>query len=130
MEKQRGIWIDYQKAMIVNPGNGNNVTKIYSDFNIERNHNQKSKMNGQSINLEKKLEAKRKQALREYYGNIIDTLDEESELYIFGPAEAKNELRKEIEGTYKKFNNVTVNTSDSMTDNQIVAKVKVFFNND
>ena len=127
MEKQRGIWIDHKRAMIINPNKENNVTNIYSEVNGEKSRITKSKMNGQSINPEKKLEAKRKQALKSYYNNIIDTLEEESSLYIFGPAEAKNELKKEIEVNYKKFNNVTLSTCDNLTDNQLVAKVKVFF---
>lgn len=129
MEKQTGIWIDYKRAMIVDPNDGKKISTIYSDVNnAGSRQDNKTKYGGQSMNPEKKLEAKRKKALKDYFGDIIDQLDDQSELYIFGPAEAKLELKKEIEYTAKHFQKMTVKTSDSMTDNQIVANVKSFFN--
>ena len=125
MEKKRGIWIDRHKAMIVDPENGTRPFKtVFSDLN-----NQDPERPYRDIyrNPEKKLQAKKEKMLRDYYEHVIDSLDEESELFIFGPASAKNELQKQIGTSYKQLKCVGVENEEKFTDNQVVARVKDYF---
>jgi hypothetical protein len=126
MEKRTGIWIDHCKAMIVDPQK-KNITKIEAETKNLVDRTRQTRFGEQYLNPEKKLEAKRKKVLKDYYNNVINQLDNESELYIFGPASAKIELQKELDNTHKKFTRVTVAVSDNLTDNQIIAKVRSFF---
>jgi hypothetical protein len=50
-------------------------------------------------------------------------------IQIFGPGEAKNELLKRMENDNLKELIVKIETADSMTDNQVVAKVREHFSN-
>ena len=61
---------------------------------------------------------------------IIEFVHESDELYIFGPAEAKTKLEQRIndENSTIAAKLKAVETSDSMTSNQIVAQVKKFYN--
>ena len=129
MEKQRGIWIDRHKAVIVDPSvDQKKFTQISSPLNNQSEIGTDStRFSFQNQNPEKKLQAKRKKLLKEYYNHIINQLDNESDLFIFGPAGAKTELKKVIDKSCKQFKNVTLHPSDNLTDNQVVARVKEFF---
>jgi hypothetical protein len=52
------------------------------------------------------------------------------ELYIFGPADTKTKLEKKINAEKSTIASKpkSIETADSMTSNQIVAKVKQFYN--
>lgn len=48
-------------------------------------------------------------------------------IQIFGPGEAKDGLLKRMEKDNLKERIVKIETADSMTDNQVVAKVQEYF---
>ena len=59
---------------------------------------------------------------------VIEHVGDAGKIFIFGPGEAKLELAKEmkkIKGRQER--NVAVEACDRITENQIVAKVKSFF---
>jgi stalled ribosome rescue protein Dom34 len=60
---------------------------------------------------------------------VIDYVKKSDELYVFGPAEAKTQLKKRIleEHIIAPEKLKAVVTSDKMTVNQMVAKVKEFY---
>lgn len=125
MEKKRGIWIDRHKAMIVDPENENApFVELHSELNgsePDRPYRETHR------NPEKKLQAKRDKILRDYYSDVVNTIDDESDVYIFGPAEAKHELNKTIGESHKRFKHINVETGEKMTNNQVVAKVRDYF---
>ena len=59
----------------------------------------------------------------------MDTVSDAKELYVFGPAEAKHGLSRAIKAK-SDFTPALkgVEQSDTMTQNQMIAKVKAFFN--
>ena len=82
----------------------------------------------QSVSKEQKADARRMQQYRNFYKEVIEKAGKAANIYIFGPGEAKLELKKEIEkikGQHVRI--AAVETSDRLTKNQIVAKVKSFF---
>ncbi len=67
------------------------------------------------------------QRLNTYYDEIIACLQEAESLLIFGPGEAKGEFRKRLEKEKPGGRTVKVETVDKMTDRQIAAKVRDYF---
>jgi hypothetical protein len=65
--------------------------------------------------------------LNEYYDEVIASISNASSILIFGPGEAKGELKKRLED--KKIKNLLIDseTVDKMTENQIAAKVREYF---
>ena len=71
---------------------------------------------------------RRKQQEKIYYQDLMESTNEADELYIFGPAEAKENFAKFLnKNTGFKSDIKAVDSADSMTENQKVAKVKAFF---
>ena len=65
-----------------------------------------------------------------YLKAVIANIKDSDYLYIFGPAETKIKLEQKIrdEKSLGKINLKAVETADNMTLNEIVAKVKDFYN--
>lgn len=135
MEKLIGIWLDHEKTVIVAISNGlTTISHLYADSEDENHllHGASASathFGHQEITLERKIERRHKQHLHHYYQNIIQQIKDSKKIFIFGPGEAKIELEKEM----KKLNDlaskiIAVESADKMTDHQIVAKVKNFFN--
>ena len=59
-----------------------------------------------------------------YYDEIISYLRPAEAIMLFGPGEAKSELRKRIERNKLDARITSFETSDKMTERQIAAKVK------
>lgn len=82
----------------------------------------------QDIASDSQRHAKYKKTLIEYYRSLIDVFRDAEALYIFGPGEAKDELRREIEKLKPLRGKIAaVETTDKMTDRQISAAVRSFF---
>ena len=135
MKNKTGIWIDSSKAIIVNlKENDAQIKEIQSnleDAYYDANEGDKGSFMGQQhISNEKKFDSKEAQQLNQFLDDVITDIKDTDELYIFGPAETKTKLRSKIEeaGQKLKFELKSVETSDSMTLNQVVAKVKEFYN--
>ena len=62
-----------------------------------------------------------------YYDAIIAKAAAADALFIFGPGEAKGELKRRLEHRHLSARVVDVETSEAMTDRQISAKVRMYF---
>jgi hypothetical protein len=131
--KQTGIWIDSSKAIIVKLLNGKESTiEIQSEIDNRVHHDgegDKGTFTGiRHSNNEKKFDEKKQHQIKSYLENVIDQIKIDDEFYIFGPAEIKLKLKTLIEDDKQLSPKLkSVETSDSMTNNQIVARVKEFF---
>lgn len=135
MKKQTGIWIDSSKAIIVTLSEGKeNVTEIKSDIENRIYHEKEgdkgSFMGSRHINNEKKFEERKKHQISNFLKNVINQIKHDDELYVFGPAEIKTKLKQQIEneGTVLSNKLKSVETADNMSPNQLVAKVRSFYN--
>jgi hypothetical protein len=135
MKKQTGIWIDSTKAVIVTLEDGKEaVSEIQSDLESSVYHDKEgdkgSFFKGQHMDSEKSLDERKKHQINGYLKEIISTVSASDELYIFGPAETKTKLEQKINAEKSTIANKlkSVQTSDSMTSNQIIAQVKKFYN--
>ncbi len=62
-----------------------------------------------------------------YYDAVIAAMRDAESILIFGPGEAKDELRKRLERNNLGGRIVAIETVDKMTDRQIAAKVREHF---
>jgi stalled ribosome rescue protein Dom34 len=73
----------------------------------------------------RQVEERRSQNRSEYYRKVIHTLLDAQSIFIFGPAQAKMELKSEILKTGALSHRVVgTETADTMTDDQLVARAR------
>jgi hypothetical protein len=119
-----GVWIDHKKAVIVSASDNHVTTRtLESDVGAHSHFGGQQDSGG-----EKKYEERHRQSLERYYDEVIDRLGKPEALLIFGPGEAKLELKERL-GQSGAANRlvVEIETADKLTDPQIVAKVKEHF---
>lgn len=128
-----GIWIDSKKAYIVNlSGSDASLSVITSEIEgvtrIEGEGKEYGRFGNQYTTLENKQENRRKHEIAEYLEEVVDNIKSADEIVVFGPAQMKIELEKQIKENQplaKKLLDVV--NADSMTENQIVAWVKDYY---
>jgi hypothetical protein len=62
--------------------------------------------------------------LNKYYDAVILSLHDNDELFIMGPGEAKVELQKRMEDKALPMHIVDIETADTMSNGQLIAKVQ------
>ena len=141
MKKYVGIWLDHREAFVVylsnnqpfTAGNQEMIERIESD--IERrvrlsggSRSRKTPYGPQDISVDGKQEDRVKGQLQRYYQEIIKRISDADRILIFGPGEAKIELKKAIEKTKQLAGRIKkVESTDKMTIRQIAAKTREFF---
>jgi hypothetical protein len=125
-----GIWIDHKKAVIVSALAGRVTTKtLKSKVGPHARYSSRAGYptadGPKDGGGEKKYEERFGQQLDRYYDEVISQLGEPEALLIFGPGEAKLQLKERL-GRSKALSErvVGIETTDKLTDPQIVAKVK------
>ena len=128
-----GIWIDTEKAVIVLfKGKGHEIKTVHSFIESRERVPGESKMytrfGVQFSNFETKKENRKNHDIQKYLKTVVDEIKGTDEVVLFGPAEMKTELekfmlKKSIQSPIIR----RVETTDSMTENQIVAWVKDFY---
>ena len=119
-----GVWIDHKKAVIVSASEGQVTTKtLESDVAAHPHFGGQHDSGG-----EKKYEERHRERLDRYYDEVIALLGEPEALLIFGPGEAKLELKARLRRSGPPSQPIVdIETADKLTDPQIVAKVKEHF---
>jgi hypothetical protein len=121
MGQDVGVWIDHKKAVIVSIAAGEVTTRTLTSGVGAHPHYSGSQEGGG----EKKYEERHNQDLDRYYDDVIGQLGEPDALLLFGPGEAKLQLKARLgrsKGSPESV--VAVESTDKLTDPQIVAKVK------
>jgi hypothetical protein len=113
MKKQAGLWIDHRKAVIVIVTDEGEETKEITS-NMEKHVRFTEDMRDREFGNH----------LNAYYDRVIAVLHDADSIQIFGPGEAKGELRKRLEHKGVKGHVLAIETVDKMTDRQIAAKVR------
>jgi hypothetical protein len=130
MKDKVGIWIDHRKAVIVSTS-----ADLVTARTLESMVGPHSRYSGragsptpegpQDAGGEKKYEERYGQLLDRYYDEVISQLGQPKALLILGPGEAKLQLKERLRRS-KALSGciVGIETTDKLTDAQIVAKVK------
>ena len=134
--KNIGIWIDKEKAHIVTMENGNatmnTINSEIENYRIHGGSGTRFKGGPQDVVQDSRYLEREKNQLKIYFKEIASKTKNADALVIFGPAEIKEKLNKELQDKYKDLSLKVkaVNTADSMTENQIKALIRNFFKSD
>jgi len=126
MKRRVGLWIDHRKAVIVIiKDEEEEIKKIRS--NMEKHVRFTSSSASEDGSAEDVRDRKFGNHLNSYYDEVIAYIRDADSIQIFGPGEAKGELKKRIEHEGLKAHILAIETVDKMTDRQISAKVREHF---
>lgn len=131
--KNIGIWLDKKIAKIVSIENDiEQLEFIYSeveDYHVVGGSGTKFKGGPQDVVQDSKFLEREKHQLKAFFKSIADKIKSADEIVIYGPAQAKDKLKKELHENYKMIEAKVkaVFTSDKMTNNQLKSMIRDFF---
>ena len=132
MKTTAGLWINHRKAVIA-------IVSAEEEKTLEIKSNvEKQPGRFAGVRSTAPHEARQVQAddtrervftgqLHRYYDSVIAAIRDSESILIFGPGEAKGELKKRLEYAKLGAHIVATETVDKMTDRQIATKVREFF---
>jgi stalled ribosome rescue protein Dom34 len=123
MTTQAGLWIDHRKAVIVLVSDEGEETRVI-ESNVER-HVRYS--HGAQREPEDTRERRFEGELSQFYDEVIACIHDVEAILIFGPGEAKGELKARLERSNRGDRVLAIETVDKMTDRQIAARVRRHF---
>ena len=132
MNMKAGLWIDRRKAVIVliSP-RGEKTMVIESNVEKHPGHSEDARstapFEAQRVQADDSRERKFTGQLAQYYAEVMAALRGVESMLIFGPGEAKGELKNHLDHAKLWSNIIAVEPSDKMTDSQIAAKVRDYF---
>jgi stalled ribosome rescue protein Dom34 len=134
MKRKVGLWIDHRKAVIVFlAGQEEEIKLVKSNVEKQIRRATGSRSGGpfesQAVPSNGRQQQKFKEHLNTYYNEVISCIRDAESILVFGPGEAKGELKKHLEREKLSGRIVGVETIDEMTDHQIAAKVRQYFLN-
>lgn len=132
MKMRVGLWIDHKKANIVAlTDKGEVISLIISKVERQLRRSGDSPLKGRYEKLNVPESDSRQKNLTGhlniYYDAVIAVIRDAESILIFGPGEAKGELRKRLKKNNLDKRIVGVETADKMTATQIAAKVRKYF---
>ncbi len=132
MRTRVGLWMDHRKAVIVVVTDKDEEMKlIVSKVEKQLRRSGGSPLRGPHEALQVPADDSREREftghLNIYYDAIIACTRDSEAILILGPGEAKGELKKRLEKNNLGGRIVGVETVDKMTDRQIAAKVRQYF---
>ena len=134
MKRKAGLWIDHRKAVIVLLSDDDEDIKVVKS-NVEK-HIQRaagSRSGGpfesQAVPSDDRQQRKFTEHLNAFYTEVISCICNADSILIMGPGEAKGELKKHLEHEGLSGCIVELETVDKMTNPQIVAKARQYFQN-
>ena len=132
MSTKVDLWIDHRKAVIVVVrGKGEETKLIISKVEKQLRRSGGSPLKGRYEAMQVPADDSREREftghLNIYYDAVIACVRDAEAILIFGPGEAKGELKKRLESKELSGRIIGIETADKMTDRQIVAKVRQQF---
>jgi stalled ribosome rescue protein Dom34 len=125
MSHEIGIWLDHKKAVIVSATAGQVavVKTVAADVDPHPHFAGSHEGGG-----EKKYEERHSRQLQQYFDEIVSHIGRPDAVLLFGPGEAKQQLKERIERS-KALSHaiVEVESADWLTQPQIVARVSEHF---
>ena len=132
MGKRMGLWIDHRKALIVAiTDKGEEISLIISK--VEKQLGRSSGIRSTTpyeahlVPADDSRERKFTGHLNIYYNAVIACIRDAESILILGPGEAKGELKKRLIRNKLGGRIVGIETIDRMTDRQIAANIRRYF---
>jgi hypothetical protein len=132
MNKEVGLWIDHRKAIVVTiTAEGEVIQEILSEVEKQPRRSGDSPLKGSYEAVQMPADNRLQRVLTEhlniYYDTVIESTGNTESILIFGPGEAKHELKERIAVKYPHRRVERIETVDQMTDRQVAAKVRQQF---
>ena len=132
MRTKVGLWIDHRKAIIVAvTDKGEEIKLIISKVEKQLRRSGDSPLKGpyepQQVPAGDSRQRTLKGHLNIYYDAVIASIRAAESILIFGPGEAKGELKTRLKRDNLGGRIVGIETVDKMTSHQISAKVRKYF---
>jgi len=132
MHNKVGVWIDHKKAVIVSASaEAFSVRTVESEIGPHARYSGRSEYptpdGPQEGGGERHYEQRYDQHLDRYYDETISRLGQFDALLVFGPGEAKLQLKERLARAAASERAIDVETTDKLTDRQIVAHVKAHY---
>ena len=129
MKTLAGLWIDHREAVIVLVSeNGRETKRIKSNVEKQLRRSGRSpsgeSFESQMVPADDSREREYGGHLANYYDEVIACLRPAEAIMLFGPGEAKGELRKRIERSNLDLRITRFETTDKMTERQVSQKVR------
>ena len=133
MKPNVGIWIDHRQAVVVTIIGDQEAIRVI-ESNVERH----ARISGgtrsanptspQEVVSESQRDERYRHHLAAFYDEVQKSLGAPEKIAIFGPGEAKLEFVRHLQKTKKLQSRIScVDPADKMTPNQLVAKVRQYF---
>lgn len=132
MKTNAGLWIDHKKAIIVLL-----IGKMEQEKTIESKIEKQPKRssslprgNSSDSRQMPAEDAKKRDFIRQlnvYYDEVISFIKNAESIFIFGPSEAKIELKKRLEKKRLSNRIAGIEPADKMTNPQIAVKIRKYF---
>jgi hypothetical protein len=132
MKKTAGVWIDHKEAVIILITSGAEQTKLIisngeKHIRYSGSAHSKTPEGSKEVSAEDQRDRKFTNQLNKYYDEVFAAIRDAETVQIFGPGEAKGELKKRLEHAGYKGNILPLESADKMTDHQIAEKVREQF---
>ncbi|HMZ06680.1 MAG TPA: hypothetical protein PK078_03605 [Anaerolineales bacterium] len=129
--KQIGLWIDHKRAVILTISKDGETMQIL-ESGVDRTSfrgatHPRTPYSAQYQKGDDQLDKQFEGYLNKYYQKISTLLRNADSVLIFGPGQAKSELKKCLARRKSLPLISAVETADKMTDRQIAAKVRLYF---
>ncbi len=134
METRVGVWIDHRKAVVVavtDQGETTTLRLVVSKVEKQPGRSAGVRSTSRYESLQVPADDRRQRRftgqLNLYYDAVIACVRGAQAILLFGPGEAKGELKTRLERDKLGAHIVGIETIDRMTDRQIAAKVQQHF---
>jgi hypothetical protein len=132
MRTKVGLWIDHRKALIVAVTEKGEeirliISKVEKQLGRSGGIRSMTPYESQLVPADDSRERRFTGHLNIYYNAVIASIRDAESILIFGPGEAKGELKKRLQRNKLGGRIIGIETMDKMTDRQISAKVRQYF---
>ena len=132
MRTRVGLWIDHSKAIVVAvTDKGEEIGLVISKVEKQGRRSGDSPLKGSYESRQVPADDSRQRTLTGhlniYYDAVIACISGAESILLFGPGEAKGELKRRLERNNLGGRIASVETVDKMTNRQIAAKVRKHF---
>jgi len=128
--KLYGVWIDHEKALIVQTNEVGEEMQVKELVSELEPHSKAGRSDGEHLTMtdQRSHNESRGQEMKDFCKSILGELRDADEIVIFGPGNAKENLKNCIEGDHDLAPKLkAVETTHPLSEKELEAKVRELF---